>query len=593
MRPVILAFLAATSAAAAELPSFEATPGPIGEIRIWGSPEDAKLLADWQTGFRQYHPDASLKTELHGPDSTMAGVYAGVADLAFLSREMRQPVERMAFEWEYHHPAVQIPVANGGLTARPSAALAIFVSQDSPLTDLSMDRLRELLGSGRVYGPPVDSIEAAFIRERVLKGSYKWSAGYRTVEDVGVRLAKLAADPEGIAVAPATTGSDKVRMVSISGVLPDPANLVSHAYPLWREVAMVLNPPANPRVKEFLRYVLSAEGQAALADYLPLSAESVRSARDELAASENTIRIWGHGSYDPSIDFMGVLVKDWEQGFQKLHPEIRFENHLDGTAAAVGAVYSGAGDLALMGREIWPNEVAGFREVKGYEPTVIDVVTGSYDVRNHGYAVVFFVHKDNPLDGLTLAQLDAAFSLEHKRSGKAAKVWGDLGASGAWKDRPIHLYGLPIARGFAAYLEDAIFDGSRLWNPEIKEFADKPGVIDGGQLMLDAMASDPDAIGYAGALYHNDDVKPLALAREAGGPYIAAGTASVTDHSYPLIRMISMVLDRAPGKKADPKLEAFIRYILSRQGQEAVEKDGAGYLPMTAPFAARELKKLE
>jgi phosphate transport system substrate-binding protein len=589
MKPAILALLLATSVAADELPAFQPTPGPIGEIRIWGSPEDGKLLAEWQTGFRKYHPDAVLKTELHGPDSTMAGLYAGVADLSFLSREMRQPVERMAFEWEYHHPAAQIPVANGGLTHRPSAALAVFVSKKNGLSDVTLAQLKSLFGSGdaRVYGPSVDSVGAAFFRNRVLNGSYKWSAGYQTIEDDGARLAKLADDPDAIALAPVTAANDGVRMLSIAGVLPEPANLVSHAYPLWRSVAMVANPPASPKVKEFLRYVLSREGQSALRDYLPLSAESAKKSREALEVQ--TIRIWGHGSYDPSIDFMGVLVKDWEAGFQKLHPEIRFENRLDGTAAAVGAVYSGAGDLALMGREIWPNEVAGFKEVKGYDPTVIDVVTGSYDVRNHGYAVVFFVHKQNPLSGLTLPQLDAAFSLEHLK----ARTWGDLGATGAWKDRPIHLYGLPIARGFAAYLEDAVFGGSRLWNPDIREFADRPGEIDGGQLMLDAMAKDPDALGYAGALYHNDQVKPLALARRPGEPFVAASEATVTDHSYPLIRMISMVLDKAPGKKADPKLDAFIRYILSQPGQESVVKDGAGYLPMTPPFAARELKKLE
>lgn len=276
---------------------------------------------------------------------------------------------------------------------------------------------------------------------------------------------------------------------------------------------------------------------------------------------------------------------------------MQFENHLNGTAAAIGALYTGVGDLALMGREIWPNEIAGFTEVKHYPPTGLDVVTGSFDVRNHGYAVVFFVHKDNPLTGVTLDQLDAAFSADHHRAGRPAHTWGDLGLTGDWQNRPIHLYGLPITRGFAAYLEDAIFAGSRKWNPDIREYADLPGsqggATDGGQHMVDAMAKDPDAIGYAGLLYHNPDVKPLALASQAGGPFVMPTKESVLDHSYPLTRLITMFLDHPPGQPVDPKLKEFLRYVLSREAQEAVSRDGDGYLPMTAPFAAQQLEKLE
>ena len=118
-------------------------------------------------------------------------------------------------------------------------------------------------------------------------------------------------------------------------------------------------------------------------------------------AVSGAIRIWGHGAYDKSQDFIETLVLAWEQGFRKLQPQVSFENHLNGTAAAIGALYTGAGDLALMGREIWPPESAAFQEVFGYPPTGVNVITGSFNVRNRGYAIVIFVHKDNPLTGLT------------------------------------------------------------------------------------------------------------------------------------------------------------------------------------------------
>lgn len=315
--------------------------------------------------------------------------------------------------------------------------------------------------------------------------------------------------------------------------------------------------------------------------------------RGELAG---TIRIWGHGAYDSKRDFIGVLVRAWEQGFQQFEPNVRFENHLVGTAAAIGALYTGRGDLALMGREIWPPEVAAFKEVFGYPPTGVDVVTGSFDVRNRDYALVIFVHQGNPIQGLTLAQLRSIFAVPQGPDAHAARTWGDLGLTGPWRERPIHRYGLPISRGFARFFEQRVFAGAELWQPSLREFADlegsKGGATDGGQRMLDAMRSDPDSIGYAGLLYHTPDVRPVALAESAGAPYVEPTAATVMDHSYPLTRMVTMFLNRAPGKPVDPKLCEFLRYLLSRQGQEAVAKYGRGYLPILAPAAARQLEKL-
>ena len=315
-------------------------------------------------------------------------------------------------------------------------------------------------------------------------------------------------------------------------------------------------------------------------------------ARGELAG---TIRIWGHGAYDSKRDFVGALVRAWERGFRRFEPDVRFENHLVGTAAAIGALYTGRGDLALMGREIWPPEVAAFKEVYGYPPTGIDVMTGSFDVRNRDYALVVFVHRGNPIQGLTLAQLRSIFAVPGGHA-QAARTWGDLGLTGPWRDRGIHRYGLPISRGFARFFEQRVFGGAELWQPSLREFADQKGSMggatDGGQRMLDAMASDPDSVGYAGLLYHNPDVRPVALAESAGAPYVEPTRDTVMDHSYPLTRMVTMFLNRPPGKPVDPKLREFLRYVLSRQGQEAVARDGRGYLPMLAPAAARQLEKL-
>lgn len=309
------------------------------------------------------------------------------------------------------------------------------------------------------------------------------------------------------------------------------------------------------------------------------------------------ISIWGHGALAGRFDFIEALVKEWEKGFQRHHPDVVFENRLHGTASAIGALYAGTGDLALMGREIWPFEVTAFREVKGYEPTGFDVVTGSYKTRNRGYSIVVFVHKDNPIQGLTMRQLDAIYSVDRKRGGAKVATWGDLGLAGEWADKPVNPYSFSLARGFADYLEEAVFQGGRRWKPEVREFADLPGSLggatDGGQRLLDAMAKDKYGVAFSGALYGNADVRPIAVAADDGGPFVMPSEATAMDHSYPLTRIITLFIDRAPGQPVAPHIREFVRYILSRDAQDAVLREGGGYLPILAPEAARELKKLE
>ena len=309
------------------------------------------------------------------------------------------------------------------------------------------------------------------------------------------------------------------------------------------------------------------------------------------------ISVWGHGSLGGKTDFIETLAKEWERGFKQHHPDIEFENRLHGTASAIGALYTGVGDVALLGREIWANEVAAFKEVRGYAPTGVDVLTGSFDQRNRGYALAIFVHQDNPLTGLTLAQLDAIYSVDRHRGLPAVRTWGDLGLAGAWRDRPVRLLGFALARGFADYFADVVFAGSRKWNPELREFADDPGskggATDGGQKMLDALAQDRGGIAISGMLYRHPEVRPVAIARDAAGPFVAPTRENVLNHTYPFTRILTLYIDRRPGAPVAPHLREFLRYILSREAQQAVLDRGGGYLPMLRPFAEHELRKLD
>jgi phosphate transport system substrate-binding protein len=307
-----------------------------------------------------------------------------------------------------------------------------------------------------------------------------------------------------------------------------------------------------------------------------------------------TIRIWGHGAL--GHDYIETLVRHWEEGFHKYQPAVVFDNRLAGTASAIGALYAGTGDLALLGREIWPSETAAFQEALKHPPLEVEIVTGSYDVRNKDFALIVYVHKDNPIAHLSLAQVDAIFGCEHRRGPRNIRTWGELGLKGSWADRPIRVYGFEISRGFGYFLQQAVFAGSFKWNPGLLEFADQKQsngtLMDAGKRILDALANDPLGIAYSSALYANPDVKPLALAVDDGGPYVEPCKETVQNRTYPLTRVISMFLNRTPGQSVDPKVREFLRYILSNQGQAAVVQDG-DYLPLTARVIQEQMKKLD
>jgi phosphate transport system substrate-binding protein len=306
-----------------------------------------------------------------------------------------------------------------------------------------------------------------------------------------------------------------------------------------------------------------------------------------------TIRIWGHGS--PTHDFMGKLMKAWEDGFRQHQPGVHIENRMYGTASAIGALYTGAADMTILGEEIHAPAAAAFERVMHYPPLGIEIATGSLDVRNFDYAHVFFVHKDNPLSRLTLTQLDAIFGSEHLRGPRNIRTWGQLGLTGEWADKPITPYGWRLDDDFATYLQDTLLMGSHKWNCDLREFRHiknpDGSIYDHGQQILDALAKDRYGIGVSNLRYINAEVKPLALAASNGEPYYEATKENLIQRRYPFTRIIPAYINRAPGQPVDPRVKEFLRYILSREGQQDIVR--AGYLPLNVESVREQLKKLE
>lgn len=309
---------------------------------------------------------------------------------------------------------------------------------------------------------------------------------------------------------------------------------------------------------------------------------------------QGVIRVSGHGS--AKNPWMLQLLREWERDFQRFQPGVKLEYRMYGTSSAIPALFNGVADIAILGEEIDPVAVRTFERVKHHPPLGVNIFTGSVDIRNIDYAQMFFVNKDNPLAKLSLVELDGIFGEEHRRGLANIRTWGELGLTGEWADKTITPYGWRIDDSFGSFLEQYLLEGSHRWNCELREFShiNRPDgtIYDHGQQILDALSKDRYGIAVSNIRYAGPDVKPLAIGITPSGPFYAVTKQTLIDGTYPLARVIPAVIDRAPGMPVDPKLKEFLRYLLSREGQEVVLRDGR-YLPLSAAAAQREARKLD
>lgn len=320
--------------------------------------------------------------------------------------------------------------------------------------------------------------------------------------------------------------------------------------------------------------------------------------------ASGTIREWGSNYFADSN-----LNNYWETAFHKYQPDVKFDYNMRSALEAAPALATGVADLAACRLFTFSDEEL-YERAYNHEPLRILIATGSYNVPGWSPALAVVVNKDNPLSKLTVQQLDGIFGAArtggyqgttwHPEAGRPAsaniRTWGQLGLTGKWKNAPIHVYGLNLEYGMARDFQQIVFHGGDKWNEALQEYANFAGPdgtlkIAAEQLMLD-LAKDPYGIGYSGAMFLNQQTKALALAAKPGGPYVGLTIENVQNRTYPLLLEVYYYLDREPGKPVDPKLKEFLRFVLSREGQEAIAKDGK-YLPLTKEAVEEQLKKLE
>ena len=316
-----------------------------------------------------------------------------------------------------------------------------------------------------------------------------------------------------------------------------------------------------------------------------------------------TIRMWGSNYIQDSN-----LGKYWEEGFRKVQPGAHITFHMKTATAAVPALVFGVADIGV-GRKITFAEQLLYERYDNRDPLIITAATGSYDVTGWqpGYGIV--VSKDNPLTCLSMQQLDGIFGAERlggwdgttwhpewaRGPQQNVRTWGQLGLTGDWASQPITPYGLNQRYHQAAEMSDDILKGSDKWNDRLRIYANY--VAKSGDLGrdLDAdLANDRYGIAYIAAPTFKlpPQLKVLAISSRTGGECIPYTMETVHDRTYPLISQIYMFANRDESGAVKPLVREFLRYVVSRQGQEEVERDGK-YLPLTAQVAHEQSQKVK
>jgi phosphate transport system substrate-binding protein len=274
-------------------------------------------------------------------------------------------------------------------------------------------------------------------------------------------------------------------------------------------------------------------------------------------------------------DTMNNLMTLWAEAFQKMYPNVKVQIEGKGSTTAPPALIAGTSQFGPMSRAMKPTEIDQFEAKYGYKPTQLRT---SYD------ALAVYVNKDNPVEKLTLAQVDAIFSKTRRRAYKQnVTTWGQVGLTGDWSSRPMSLYGRNSASGTYGFFKEHTL-GNGDYKDTVKEQPGSASVVQG-------VTEDRYGIGYSGIGYRTSGVKPVKLADKEGGEYFDGAYENVTSGKYPLSRFLYLYINKAPGKPLDPLVKEFCRLIFSKEGQEVVVKDG--YLPLSADLVKQELAKLE
>lgn len=261
-------------------------------------------------------------------------------------------------------------------------------------------------------------------------------------------------------------------------------------------------------------------------------------------------------------DTLNNLMTYWAEAFNKLYPNVKIQVEGKGSATAPPALAAGTAQLGPMSRKMKPEEEDAFEKKHGFRPTRISVALDCLAV---------YVHRDNPIKGLTLAQVDCLFSKTRKSGLHNLATWGQVGLTGNWATMPISLYGRNSASGtYAFFKKHALLKGD--FKDTVKEQPGSAAVVNG-------VAADRAGIGYSGIGYRTSEVRAIPLAKDDKSPPVEPTFANAMKGAYPLGRTLYIYVAKKPDEPMPKLVEEFLKFVLSKEGQKIVVKDGYGPLP--------------
>lgn len=277
-------------------------------------------------------------------------------------------------------------------------------------------------------------------------------------------------------------------------------------------------------------------------------------------------------------DTLNNMMDMWLEAFRNVYPNVTGAYRGEGSSTAPPALMEGTSQLGPMSRQMKDSEEDEFERKFGYRPIQIVVALDCLAV---------FVNKDNPVQAMTLPQVDCIFSSTRNSGYADITTWGEASSklrdNPQWRNLPISLYGRNSVSGtYGFFKEVALFKGD--FKDTVKEQPGSAAVING-------VASDKGGVGYSGIGYATADVRALRLARDGKARPAEPTFENALKGDYPLGRALYVYANKKPNEPLPPLVAEFIKFVLSRQGQEVVFKDGFGPLPPAVVEA--ELKKIQ
>jgi phosphate transport system substrate-binding protein len=305
-------------------------------------------------------------------------------------------------------------------------------------------------------------------------------------------------------------------------------------------------------------------------------------AREHHLKADPSLPVWAAAPI--KVEPEEEITLGWVKLMRKAYPRLSVTMEARASGAGAPGLIEGRAHLAPVGRELLPAEEKAFVDKFGYKPFAVRVATGSAGSLGKTAASIIMVDKANPIRGLSLAQLDAIYSTTNRRGHKPIRTWGDLGLTGAWANRPIHLYGLRSPNGIESYFKERVMLGGD-YRTDI-QFTKGRGFTHAFNVAAEDMAKHPGGLTYALLANVTPDVRVVPLSETDGGPYFMPTVENAYTHRYPLSRYVYIFVNRPPDKPLEPKVREFLRLVLSKQGQQVVADEGV-YIPLT-PGVVRE-----